>query len=225
MLKKFIISLARIILWMVARVEVVGLENIPKNQPVIITSNHIGFLDGILILSLNEVTHHPNLVVIIAEKWQKIGLLKWAVGVLDWIFIDRYNPDIKSMREVLKRMKGNSLMVIAPEGTRSRHGALINGKAGAAYITAKTQATIVPTALTGTDDRFLKKNLLRFRRMKVKIVFGQPYKLEPMPNKDREKYLQQTTDEIMCRIAALLPPSYRGVYSDHQRLKQLLLIA
>jgi len=222
MLKKMLIIIARFLLWLVARVEVIDIDNIPKNQPVIITANHIGFLDGILILSLNEIINHPNLVVIIAEKWQEIGFLRWAVGVLDWIFIDRYNPDIKSIREVLKRMKGNSLMVIAPEGTRSRHGAMIEGKPGASYITAKTKATIVPTAITGTDDRLLKKNLLHFKRMNVKLTFGKPYKLAPMPKETRDEYLKDTTDEIMCRIAALLPPSYRGIYSDHPRLNQLL---
>ncbi len=43
-----------------------------------------------------------------------------------------------------------------------------------------------------------------------------------MDRKDREAFLQEQTDEIMCRIAALLPPKYRGVYADHSRLRELL---
>lgn len=222
MLKNLIILLARFLLFILADVKMEGIENLSHDQPVIITANHIGFLDGVLILSLNEVSRHPNLVVIIAEHWQEIPVLRWAVKQLGWIFIDRFNPDIKSMRQVLKRMQGKSLMVIAPEGTRSKTGALIEGKPGAAYITAKSRAIIIPTALTGTEDKHLKKWFTSFKRIKILVKFGEPYQLPQMPNKQRNKYLAQATDEIMCRIAALLPESYRGIYSDNPRLIELL---
>ena len=222
MLKSFIISLARFLLHIIAHIEIEGIQNIPLDQPSIITSNHIGFLDGIMILSIDKIARHPNLVVIVAEKWQEIGFLRWAVGVLGWIFIDRFNPDVKSVREVLKRMKGPSLMVIAPEGTRSRTGSMIEAKPGAAYITCKSNANIVPTAITGTDDKFFKKFFTSLKRLHIKVKFGPPYKLPSMPNNGRTKYLQEATDEIMCQIAAMLPESYRGVYADHPRLKEIL---
>lgn len=222
MLKNFIIVLARFLLFIVADVKMEGVEKIYHDQPVIVTANHIGFLDGVLILSLDEVSRHPNLVVIVAEHWQEVAILRWAVTKLGWIFIDRFNPDIKSMRKVLSRMKGESLLVIAPEGTRSKTGALIEAKPGAAYITAKSQAVIIPTAITGTEDHLLKKFFTTFKRLHIRVLFGEPYKLPPMPNKDRSKYLEQATDEIMCRIAVLLPESYRGIYADNPRLEELL---
>jgi 1-acyl-sn-glycerol-3-phosphate acyltransferase len=54
------------------------------------------------------------------------------------------------------------------------------------------------------------------------INAGPPFSLPPLGTKDRDAVLRQATDEIMCRIAALIPEKYRGVYADHPRLKQLL---
>jgi 1-acyl-sn-glycerol-3-phosphate acyltransferase len=65
-------------------------------------------------------------------------------------------------------------------------------------------------------------SLRRWRRPKVVISIGEPFTLPPIPGKDRDAALQAYTDEIMCRIAALLPPSYRGVYAEYPRLKELL---
>ena len=66
------------------------------------------------------------------------------------------------------------------------------------------------------------KKMLRFHRPYITMRFGKPYMLPPIDRKDRDASLQRNTDEIMCRIAALIPPEYRGVYANHPRLKQLL---
>ncbi|MFC1936798.1 lysophospholipid acyltransferase family protein, partial [Chloroflexota bacterium] len=199
-----------------------GIEKIPDNEKVILTSNHIGYLDGFLILSMDKIAYHPNLVVIVAEKYAQITFYRWAVKILNWMFIDRYNPDIKTMREVLKRMRNKSLLVIAPEGTRSPNATLIEGKPGAAYIAAKTEAKIVPITITGYSDKVYKKHLKQLKKLDINIKIGDPYKLPPLPRDDRDVHIKSATDEIMCRIAAQLPVSYRGIYTDHPRLKELL---
>ncbi len=65
-------------------------------------------------------------------------------------------------------------------------------------------------------------NLCRFRRSPVLARTGEPFTLPALPVTERDAALEAYTDEIMCRIAALLPPAYRGVYSDHPRLQELL---
>ena len=55
----------------------------------------------------------------------------------------------------------------------------------------------------------------------VNIQFGSPIALPPVRRATRESDLQRNTDEIMCQIAAMLPPAYRGVYNDHPRLLEL----
>jgi 1-acyl-sn-glycerol-3-phosphate acyltransferase len=60
------------------------------------------------------------------------------------------------------------------------------------------------------------------RRSPVKVTFGETIFFEPVTRENRQSTLQDYTDEIMCQIAALLPESYRGVYADHPRLKELI---
>ena len=67
----------------------------------------------------------------------------------------------------------------------------------------------------------VKQNLRRLRRSSVRVVIGEPFTLPPLTPAERDAQLQAGTDEIMCRIAALLPEKYRGVYANHPRLKAL----
>jgi 1-acyl-sn-glycerol-3-phosphate acyltransferase len=80
----------------------------------------------------------------------------------------------------------------------------------------------VPAALMGSEDSKFFPSLKRLRRAQVLVRAGKPFHLPPLPRQGREQALRDYTDEIMCHIAAELEPSYRGVYADHPRLKQLL---
>jgi 1-acyl-sn-glycerol-3-phosphate acyltransferase len=111
---------------------------------------------------------------------------------------------------------------MAPEGTRSPTGALIEARPGASYLAARSGAPIVPVAVTGTEDKNVVAHLKRLRRVKVITRIGEPFTLPPLGRGDREVELKKDTDEIMCRIAAMLPLEYRGVYADHPRTLELL---
>jgi 1-acyl-sn-glycerol-3-phosphate acyltransferase len=78
----------------------------------------------------------------------------------------------------------------------------------------------VPVGVTGTEGGL--KKMFAFQRPKFSAVVGEPFRLPPLDRKNREKSLQGNTDEIMCQIAVLLPPKYRGTYANHPRLKDLL---
>ena len=160
--------------------------------------------------------------MLVAEKYREIPLVPWLVKLLDGIWVDRFNADMGAVREALRRLHKGGVLTLAPEGTRSKTGALIKGWAGASYLAAKAGAPIIPVALVGTEDRVVLSNLQRLKRSPIVAYAGKPFTLPPLPNKDREAALEADTDEIMCRIAALLPPDYRGVYADHPRLKELL---
>lgn len=112
--------------------------------------------------------------------------------------------------------------MIAPEGTRSPTGALIEGRPGGSYLAVKAGVPVVAVAVTGTEDHKVVGELKRLRKISITIRIGTPFKLPPVNPRQREAELQQRTEEIMCQIAALLPARYRGVYSDHSRLLELL---
>ena len=211
--------LIRAIFNLIARVEVKGYEHLPKEGSFVIATNHLGIVDApIAFYALDRW----DMFVMVAEKWEKVALFKWLGRYFNFIFIDRYNADIKTLRQVIKLMEQNNILVIAPEGTRSRVGSMIEARPGVSYLAAKLDRPIVPVALTGTEDNSLFGSLKRLRRAHVTVTAGPAFTLPPLPKENRDEALKQYTDEIMCHIAAILPEKYRGVYAEHPRLKELL---
>jgi 1-acyl-sn-glycerol-3-phosphate acyltransferase len=211
--------LIRILLRLIARFEIRGKENVPPSGGMVIASNHIGILDIIMVYFGIDRT---DLFIPVAEKWEKIGWIRWLGKQLNFLFVDRFNPDLKALRKMIALMEAGKCLVIAPEGTRSRVGSLIEGKPGVTYLAARSGFPVVPVAITGTEDKVVLGNLKRFRKSSVTLTGGKPFIVPPLPKENRDEALKKYTDEIMCRIAVLLPERYRGVYADHPRLKELL---
>jgi len=204
---------------LIARIRVTGMENVPTSGGYVVASNHVGRLDAPLVYYL---LNRPDVTLLVAEKYQNVAFFRWAVRQLDSIFIDRFNPDIHALRFALTRLKAGGVLVLAPEGTRSKDGKLNEARSGTSYLATKVGAPIIPVGVTGTEDRIVVSRLKRFRRLDVSICIGEPFTLPRLPVGDREAALERYTDEIMCRIAALLPDDHRGYYRTHPRLIELL---
>jgi len=212
-------TLIRLLFNLIARVEVSGYEHVPAKGNFVIATNHLGIVDAPLAFYALD---RWDLFVLIGEKWKKNGFFRWLGKYFNFIFIDRFNPDIKALRKVMALMDEGKNLVIAPEGTRSRLGALIEGKPGVSYLATRLGQPIIPVAISGTEDKVIFGNLKRLRRSHIVLKAGPAFTLPPLPRENRDAVLKQYTDEIMCRIAVLLPEKYRGVYKDHPRLKELL---
>ena len=209
----------RLILQLIAHVELSGFENIPAAQGYVIAANHIGRLDAALAYYIFD---RPDIIVMVAEKYQKYAFTRWLTHVVNGIFIDRYNADVGALRQTLRRLQSGGILTMTPEGTRSKSGNLIEAKPGGIYLAWKAGVPILPAALTGTEDAVVKDRLKHFKRLDIKAIAGRPFMLPPVKGKDRDAAMQEYTDEVMCRIAALLPEERRGVYAEHPRLKELL---
>ncbi len=212
-------ALINLAIRVVTRVEATGLENVPKQGAFIAAANHLGRLDVPLVYYLLK---RDDVVMLVAEKYQKYAWARWLAKVLDATFVNRFNADLQALRRVFNQLKRGGAMVIAPEGTRSHNRALIQGWAGAGYLAARSGVPVVPVAVTGTEDDLVVAQLRRLRRPRLVVRIGKPFCLPPLNSREREKQLQEHTDEIMCRIAALLPSEYRGVYAEHPRLHSIL---
>ena len=218
-MKKFLRWLIRIVVKIIARVEVTGYENLPEKGGFVIAVNHLGILDAPMAYYALDSW---NLFIPVAEKWQENPVLRWLGKHLNFIFINRFKLDLKAMREIMNRMEEGQTLVIAPEGTRARDEKMAQGKPGVAYLASKMGWQIVPVAISGTEDRILFGNLKRFRRTQIRLTAGKSFMLPPFPKENREETLQEYTDEIMCRIAVMLPEKNRGYYAEYPRLKKLL---
>ena len=211
-------SIVRFIMRIIADVEVVGMDSLPQGN-VMIAANHLGRLDTAVLLCLID---REDIIMAVAEKYKDHPLFGAIGRSANAIWLNRFDADFAALREILVRMQKGGLMVIAPEGTRSKTASMQEGKMGVAFLAAKSGFPVLPVALTGTEDAAVIANLKRFRRSKIKVVAGELVHVDVPKGKGREQAMRIATDEIMCHIGALLPESYRGFYAEHPRLKELL---
>jgi len=199
------------------QMEFVGVENLPAQGGVIVATNHVSRLD-IPVLFINPV--RPDITALVADKYLRYPLFRWFSEVVGGIWIDRSQADFSAFSQAMKVLRSGVTLGIAPEGTRSTTHALIEGKAGTVLLAQRSGCPIVPVGIEGTDTATLK--LLTLRRPRIRAVFGRAFTLPPLPREGREQALQAQTDEVMCRIAVLLPEHMRGVYANHPRTLELL---
>lgn len=214
-------TIIRLILFLFTRSEIVGGENYPRSGSLIIAANHLGRLDVPLVYNFLD---RSDVILLIAEKYMKNPLARWFVDRLDGIWVDRFNADFGAMRKALARLKAGGVLVLSPEGTRSPTEQLLEARPGAGYLASKAGVPILPVAVIGTEDRVALEKITHFKRVPIQIRVGKPFHLPPYNPRaaNKDDILKQYTDEIMCRIAAELPPQYRGFYAEHLRLSELL---
>jgi 1-acyl-sn-glycerol-3-phosphate acyltransferase len=203
----------------IAHVRVDGIENVPSSGAYIAAANHVGRLEVPLVFYL---LNRDDILLLVAEKYKDNVFFRWFVRALDAIWIDRYQADFGALRATLNRLKQGWVVALAPEGTRSVTGKLEKGRPGTSYLAAKSGVPVVPVAVTGTYDPEVLAHLRRLRRLDITVRIGKPITFPPVKGKSRDEALEAYTDEIMCQIAALLPPEMRGVYADHPRLRELI---
>jgi 1-acyl-sn-glycerol-3-phosphate acyltransferase len=211
-------SIVRFFMKIIAEIEVNGLEKLPTGN-VIIAANHLGRLDTAALFCILD---REDIIMPVAEKYKNHPLYGALGRAANAIWLNRFEADYSAFRQILDRMKQGGVLVIAPEGTRSKTEALQEGKMGVAFLASKSGFPILPVAVTGTEDRRILENLKHLRRSKITATAANLFYVDIPKGKGREEALRQSTDEIMCQIAALLPEQYRGAYSDHPRLKELL---
>lgn len=200
-----------------ARRDIAGLENLPREGPYILAANHLSRLDLALVYGL---IGDKRITGWAAEKYERHPFFGLLLRMGGGIFIRRGEVDRGAIQAAVEWLRAGKVFGMSPEGTRSSTGALIRAKTGAAYLVNETGVPVVPIALTGTEHAL--PTLVRLRRPRVSVRFGKPLRLPAVDPNDRMAALRRNTDEIMCQIAAMLPPEYRGVYADHPRLRELL---
>jgi 1-acyl-sn-glycerol-3-phosphate acyltransferase len=194
-----------------------GLENVAPHGPYIVAANHMSYLDGLLLFTIVRTSRVTGWA---AEKYERHLIYGTIIRIFGGIFIQRGEVDRKALSIAVDRLNQGYIFGIAPEGTRSKTGSMARGKTGAAYLAHEANVPIVPVGIAGTDKAF--EFFLRFRRPRINVRIGVPFYLPPLKEDSRSADLRRNTDEIMCRIAVLLPPEHWGVYADHPRLMELL---
>jgi 1-acyl-sn-glycerol-3-phosphate acyltransferase len=203
-------GIVRLLLPLLMRLEVVGRENFPAEPPYIIATNHLSAFDSPVILMICPHTVRA----FAAAKHRRNPIYAPLMVIMGSIWVRREEVDRKALREALQLLERGEVLGMAPEGTRARGVyALQEAKTGPAYLATRADVPIVPVGITGTE--MVKDNLPRLRRARVQVSIGAPFRL-PESGRVRGPKLDEYTELIMRRIAALLPEQYRGVYAQGQ---------
>lgn len=199
------------------RPDVQGLENVPRTGGVILASNHLSFVDSVVIPSVA-----PRRVVFLAksEYFTGTGLVgtlqrAWFEG-LGMLPVDRDDTRsaLESLEVALDVLRRGEAFGIYPEGTRSRDGRLYRGRTGAAHLALTAGVPVVPVGLRGTE-RIQPIGASVPRIVKVHVTFGEAIdprgRYDDMPLGKARRLL---TDEVMTAIQSLSGQERAGSYNE-----------
>jgi 1-acyl-sn-glycerol-3-phosphate acyltransferase len=205
--------IARVVIPLLIKLRVVGLENVPREGPVMLVSNHLNWTDIPLIgLRVLRRTHFMAK----SELFRKAPL-KWLVIGLGAFPVRRGEADRQAIKQAEEVLKAGQVLVIFPEGTRSRTRMMKEGLPGAALIALRSGAPVVPVGIYGSE-RFKLWHVWPFRTQ-VTLTYGKPFTLSREGRKGHDD-LQSQLDVMMRHIAELLPSQYQGRYALSEKAEQ-----
>lgn len=194
------------------KVDVAGLENVPRHGRTCLMINHVSYLDPIVVTVSIPFRHTISLSKV--ENFS-IPVAGWFLRQWGHYPIHRGEYDRKALTQTIELLKSGQLVLMAPEGTR-HPGGMQRAKEGMAYVATKADAVIVPAAICGVED--WRRRLKRFRRAYAQVVFGAPFRLRTEGRRRIPRTeLSEMTTQSMRQLALTIPDEYahlRGFYSD-----------
>jgi len=179
---------------LVFRLDIRGLEHLPKTGPVLIAGNHTGFLDGPLVQALLP---RPCSFLVKSELYDT-GFRR----ILEFsrqIPVHRGAPDRTALRRALEVLAGGGVLGVFPEGTRGV-GTLENVQHGIGYIALRADCPIIPVVCTGTAEALPKGARLPRFRTPISIVFGPTFTLDVPGNPRARSTVAAAAEQIRLRL-------------------------
>lgn len=169
--------------------EIIGLENIPKEGPLIFCGNHRTYLDPPLMVA----TAKRDMRFLAKDELAKNPFLNFLGNAFDAIHVKRDEKDVTAIKESLKTLKNGQCIALFPEGTRNGLEKGEKVKDGVAFFAVRSGAKVIPCGIKGGTKE----------HRKVTITYGAPLDYSQYKgNKDKE-VLEKVTNEIMNHILEL----------------------
>ena len=208
--ERIVNSILRFLIRLVCRVDQEELNKIPLEGPGILATNHTTNLEGPIYYVLLDPRRKTAFGKI--ELWNN-PLTRFLMQVWHVVPLKRGAADRQAMRRALRMLDQGQFLGIAPEGTRSRTGTLNKGLPGMAMLAVARRVQIFPMVHWGIHE--IPRNLARVRKTHLHFRVGAPFYLKVSEERSvTARDLRAMTDEIMFRLAALLPEPMRGYYHD-----------
>jgi len=217
MVYKIVAFIVKIATEILCRIHASDIHKIPMRGPLIVISNHTGQLE--VAVFFGQLQPRPITGWAKMEAWDN-AFLNWLFNLWGLIPVRRGEGDTSALRRAIKALEDGLIFGIAPEGTRNVTGKLKRAHPGAVMLAIHSGAPILPVAHWGGEN-FLK-NLPRFKRTDFHIRVGEPFRLKLEGVKVTREIRQQIADEMMVRLAELLPPAYHGAYEGLTKNEKIL---
>ena len=178
--------------------EVQGVHHIPREGGVLLVSNHVSFLDPVIVGSAANREIH---FMARSTAFDIPGLGK-LISTYNAYPVNRGAPDLGALRKTISLLKAGNVVLMFPEGTRSVDGTLGKARDGACFIADRAGVPTIPVFHSGAE-RMLPRNSRRLRRAQLRVTFGEPLELVAEEFETRREMYQQMGNQIMEAIADL----------------------
>ena len=201
---------------LVYRPRVLGRRNVPRHGKVILASNHLSFIDSLIIPMTS-----PRRVQFLAKsvyfegKGLKGGIVRGFFTAIGAVGVRRGAGQAaqEALDQSRRIIDTGAAFAVYPEGTRSLDGRLYRGRTGIGWLALSTGAKIVPVGLIGTDE--MQPVGAKFPRLRrVTVTFGEPIDVAHYGPAESGRARRQATDEVMAAIHALTGQELAGSYNE-----------
>ena len=183
-----------VLLQLFCGIEIKGKERIPSQGGFILASNHVSYLDPIVL----GIACPRKMNYMAKDTLFRNPLLAWWLGAVGVFPVRRDSADYSALKQSLFRLRKGKGLLIFPEGTRQVRGILGVAQPGVGFLAARTNLPVIPSFIKGTDA-VLPKGSRFIRPRKISVCFGQEIVIERRESPD----YQEIADKIMLSIGHL----------------------
>lgn len=217
-LRSFVAWALRLAMRLFCRIRLAESVKIPAKGPLIIYANHINSIEVPIMMSY--LHPRPLIGFAKAESWRN-PVFNLLFSLFNGIPVRRGEADLTAMQKAVQAVKDGNILAISPEGTRSYNGKLQKGLPGIILIAVRSGAPLQPMVYWGHEGVWV--SLRRLKRSDFNFRVGNPFTIDLHGEALSRDVRQQAADEVMYQLAALLPPEYRGIYSDLEKATETYL--
>ena len=199
--------MVRILLFLLTRRQVRGKGNIPNRGPLLVVANHLSLADPPLL----NISLEREVRFMAKAKLFRFRVLSYFMRSLGAFPVHRGRSDREALRQAEQVLTQGSILIIFPEGMRSRRAQLQHSFSGPALIALRSGVPVLPVGITGTEK--LSRQAWLLLRPRITVNIGTPFYLTPVSGRLTKTKLNELTKQIMEHVAELLPEKYRGTYA------------